>query len=124
MKSRFAWIPFVFALVMPVAISPPAFAVVLSNPICLNNTANYSPGTGKDIVVPPGFKVSVFASGLNFPVGIAFSCSPPRALGAVMEQSSCRILGIDAKGSESQKSAALETGSVRQPERAAEGSVR
>src|SRR6266581_5120927 len=49
-----------------------AHAVVLSNPICPNNTANYSPGTGADIVLPPGFKVSVFAQGLNFPVGIAF----------------------------------------------------
>jgi hypothetical protein len=73
MKSRVAWIPFVFALVILVAMSPPAFAVVLSNPICPNNTANYSPGEGKNIVVPPGFKVSVFASGLNFPVGIAFT---------------------------------------------------
>src|SRR5438445_11567353 len=39
-----------------------------------------------------------------------------------MEQLSCRILVVDAKGGESQKSAALETGSIRQPERAAEGS--
>ena len=62
-----------FAVVMLVAMSPPAFAVVLSNPICPDNTAFYSPGTGKDIVVPPGFKVSVFAQGLNFPVGIAFT---------------------------------------------------
>ena len=73
MKSRVAWIPFMFAVVMLVAMSPPAFAVVLSNPICPDNTAFYSPGTGKDIVVPPGFKVSVFAQGLNFPVGIAFT---------------------------------------------------
>src|SRR5215468_11210611 len=73
MKSRVAWIPLAFALVMLVAMSPPAFAVVLSNPICTDNTAFYSPGTGKDIVVPPGFKVSVFASGLNVPVGIAFT---------------------------------------------------
>ena len=73
MKSRVAWIPLAFALVMLVAMSPPAFAVVLSNPICTDNTAFYSPGTAKDIVVPPGFKASVFASGLNFPVGIAFT---------------------------------------------------
>jgi hypothetical protein len=33
-----------------------------------------------------------------------------------------RILVVDAKRGESQKSAALETGSIRQPERAAEGS--
>src|SRR5262249_11509202 len=56
-----------------VAMSPPAFAVVLSNPICTDNTAFYSPGTAKDIVVPAGFKASVFAQGLNFPVGIAFT---------------------------------------------------
>ena len=51
-----------------------AHAVVLSNPVsgCTANTANYSPGNGEDIVVPPGFKVSVFAKDLNFPVGIAF----------------------------------------------------
>jgi len=73
MKSRVAWIPFLFALVMLVAMSPPAFAQVVSNPICTDNTAFYTPGTGKDIVVPPGFKVSVFASGLNVPVGIAFT---------------------------------------------------
>ena len=71
MKSRVAWIPFVFALVMLVAMSSPAFAA--SNPICPANTAFYSPGNGKDIVVPPGFKVSVFAKDLNFPVGIAFA---------------------------------------------------
>jgi hypothetical protein len=28
--------------------------------------------SGQDIVAPPGFKVSVFASGLNMPTGIAF----------------------------------------------------
>ena len=73
MKTRVACIRFAFALVMLVAMSPPAFAVVLSNPICTDNTAFYSPGTAKDIVVPEGFEVSVFASGLNFPVGIAFT---------------------------------------------------
>ena len=52
MKSRVAWIPFLFALVMLVAMSPPAFAQVVSNPICTDNTAFYTPGTGKDIVVP------------------------------------------------------------------------
>src|SRR5262244_3156640 len=83
MKSRVAWPLFVFALVMVMAMSPPAFAVIVGNqtPGCGGNSptlsggnvAFYSPGTGKDIVVPPGFKVSVFASGLNAPVGIAFT---------------------------------------------------
>jgi hypothetical protein len=58
----------VLASMAPVA----AQAVTLSNPICPDNTAFFSPGQGQDIVVPPGFKVSAFAVGLNFPTGIAF----------------------------------------------------
>jgi hypothetical protein len=58
----------VLASMAPVA----AQAAVLSNPICPNNTAQFDPGSGQGIVVPPGFKVSVFKSGLNFPTGIAF----------------------------------------------------
>ena len=58
----------VLASMAPVA----AQAVTLSNPICPDNTAQFDPGSGQDIVVPPGFKVSVFKSGLNFPTGIAF----------------------------------------------------
>jgi len=42
------------------------------NPDCAGNTAGYNPGNGQDIVVPPGFNVSVFASGLNMPTGLAF----------------------------------------------------
>jgi hypothetical protein len=49
-----------------------AGAVTLSNPICPAETAPYNPGNGEDIVVPAGYKVSVFARGLNFPTGIAF----------------------------------------------------
>ena len=49
-----------------------AFAATVSNPICPWNAAFYSPSNGEDIVVPDGFKVSVFAKDLNFPVGIAF----------------------------------------------------
>src|SRR5215831_5216364 len=85
MKSRVAWIPFLFALVMLVAMSLPAFAQVVSNPICPDNTAFYTPGTGKDIVVPKGFTVSVFASGLNVPVGIAFTGNKNNFLVYVLE---------------------------------------
>ncbi|HEX9247504.1 MAG TPA: hypothetical protein VGA35_15195 [bacterium] len=42
------------------------------NPLCTGETASYDPGNGQDIVVPPGYKVSVFAKDLNFPTGIAF----------------------------------------------------
>ena len=44
----------------------------VANPICTNNTAQFDPGNGQDIVLPPGYSVSVFKSGLNFPTGIAF----------------------------------------------------
>jgi hypothetical protein len=49
-----------------------AEAATVANPICTNNTALFNPDKGQDIVVPPGFKVSVFRSGLNFPTGVAF----------------------------------------------------
>ena len=42
------------------------------NPGCAGNIAGFDPGNGQDIVVPPGFNVSVFASGLNMPTGLAF----------------------------------------------------
>lgn len=49
-----------------------AAAATVANPICPAETANFGPGTGQDITVPAGFTVSVFASGLNAPTGIAF----------------------------------------------------
>ena len=50
----------------------PATAKTVANPLCADNTALYDPGNGEDIVVPPGYKVSVFKGGLNAPTGIAF----------------------------------------------------
>jgi hypothetical protein len=49
-----------------------ALSATVTNPICPDNTALYDPGHGQDIVVPPGYTVSAFATGLNFPTGIAF----------------------------------------------------
>src|SRR3984893_4026869 len=49
-----------------------AEAATVANPLCPAETALFNPGNGEDIVVPSGFRVSVFASGLNFPTGIAF----------------------------------------------------
>jgi len=49
-----------------------AGAATIANPLCPTETVKFDPGQGQDIVVPKGFKVSVFASGLNFPTGIAF----------------------------------------------------
>jgi hypothetical protein len=44
----------------------------VANPLCPSETAIYAPGQGQDIMVPAGFKVSVFAKNLNAPTGIAF----------------------------------------------------
>jgi len=51
---------------------PVAKAAVVANPLCTDNTAFFNPTAPIDIKVPDGFKVSMFASGLNFPTGIAF----------------------------------------------------
>lgn len=56
------------ALALPSA----APAMTVGNPLCPGEEVSFNPGDGQDIVVPDGFKVSVFASGLNFPTGIAF----------------------------------------------------
>src|SRR5262249_51094478 len=49
-----------------------AEAATVANPLCTDNTALFDPGTGQNIVLPAGFTVSVFATGLNMPTGIAF----------------------------------------------------
>ena len=49
-----------------------AMAASVGNPLCPGEEVSFNPGNGEDIVVPAGFKVSVFAEGLNFPTGIAF----------------------------------------------------
>lgn len=49
-----------------------AHAAVVANPLCPTETALFAPGNGQDINVAEGFSVSVFASGLNMPTGIAF----------------------------------------------------
>jgi glucose/arabinose dehydrogenase len=48
-------------------------AQVVGNAACPGEEAIFSPGSGQDILVPPGYRVEVFASGLDFPTGIAFS---------------------------------------------------
>jgi len=59
--------------VAPLLMSPiAAQAQIVKNPLCPVETAIFAPDQGKDITVPTGFTVSVFASGLNAPTGIAF----------------------------------------------------
>jgi len=54
------------------AIIPASVLAQATNPICLGEAVFYDPGNGEDIVVPRGFKVEVFAKGLNFPTDIEF----------------------------------------------------
>ena len=73
--TRFArplGLSFTFAVALFLTLPAFAIAATVANPLCPNNTALFNPDTGSDIVLPAGFKVSVFATGLNFPTGIAF----------------------------------------------------
>jgi hypothetical protein len=71
-RWRFPVLSIVLAPVLGLTLPAVAAVATVANPLCPSNTALFDPGTGQDIVVPPGFKVSVFASSLNFPTGIAF----------------------------------------------------
>jgi len=71
LKPSYALIGGFAALVAMPGVAGAATPIV-ANPLCPVETAFYDPDQGKDIVVPPGFAVSVFASGLNMPTGIAF----------------------------------------------------
>ena len=65
----------VTSLGMLVITQPSAVAAnggTVANPLCAGETAFYSPENGEDIVVPQGYTVSAFATGLNSPTGIAF----------------------------------------------------
>jgi glucose/arabinose dehydrogenase len=59
-----------------VAVLPTAGWSIGINAACTDENAFFDPGTGQDIFVPPGYKVSVFKSGLNFPTNIAFRTVP------------------------------------------------
>jgi hypothetical protein len=63
---------FSFVLASTLLLTLPAFAGTASNPLCPTEDVQYNPDNGEDIVVPPGFTVSVFVKNLNFPTGIAF----------------------------------------------------
>src|SRR5215510_6898363 len=70
MLARLWWIG---ALLLALFVtSSPSFAQVRSNPNCPTESVFFDPGRGEDIVLPEGFRVSVFAKNLNFPTGIAF----------------------------------------------------
>jgi hypothetical protein len=54
------------------AVSPAVSLADVSNPVCPVESVFFDPGNGEDIVVPAGYKVEVFAKGLNFPTDVAF----------------------------------------------------
>lgn len=71
--GRFRWLlPVVIALAGVFLTSSLASAQVLGNAACPGEEVIFNPGNGQDIIVPRGYKVEVFASGLDFPTGIAF----------------------------------------------------
>jgi glucose/arabinose dehydrogenase len=49
-----------------------ASAATVGNAACPGEDVQFNPGTGQDILVPPGYEVEVLAQGLNFPTNIAF----------------------------------------------------
>src|SRR5262245_15872340 len=53
-------------------VAPIAAFADVSNPVCPGETVFFDPGNGEDIVLPKGFKIEVFAKGLNFPTDVAF----------------------------------------------------
>jgi len=63
---------FLVAIVLVVPLYPAPVNADVANPICPAEIVHFNPGDGQDIVVPAGFKVSVFKAGLNGPTGIAF----------------------------------------------------
>jgi len=68
--GRLRWFVALLAFVVLGAAS--AEAQLVGNPACPGEDVFFNPSNGEDIIVPPGYKVEVFASGLNFPAGIAF----------------------------------------------------
>jgi glucose/arabinose dehydrogenase len=58
-----------FCLSLPL----PIYAATVANPLCPVEAVEYNPGNGEDIVVPSGYKVSVFVKDLNFPTAVAFT---------------------------------------------------
>ena len=71
--SRLSWL-FV-AVALTLLLTQPtlvAAAGTAANPLCPGEDVKFNPGNGEDIVVPDGFTISVFKSGLNFPTAVAF----------------------------------------------------
>src|SRR5258705_2707923 len=68
--TRFSWL--VVTVTLALLLAQPTFVAAAPNPLCPGEDVFFNPGNGEDIIVPPGFKVSVFKSGLNFPTAVPF----------------------------------------------------
>jgi hypothetical protein len=71
MQSQARW-SLILVAVLFGSLPLPVFSATVANPLCPVETVLYNPGNGEDIVVPSGYRVSVFAKNLNFPTGVAF----------------------------------------------------
>src|SRR5713101_704857 len=70
--DRFSWL--LVTVLLALVLTPPTLATAQTrgNPLCPGEDVFFNPGNGENIVVPPGFTVSVFKSNLNFPTAVAF----------------------------------------------------
>ena len=71
MQPQSRWTLILIAILLG-SLPLPVFSAQVANPICPVETVLYNPGNGEDIVVPTGYRVSVFAKDLNFPTAVAF----------------------------------------------------
>ena len=72
--KRFRPLPIIVLLVSGMVLSLPLASAhaAAGNAACPGEDVFFDPGSAQDIIVPPGYKVEVFKSGLNFPTNIAF----------------------------------------------------
>ncbi len=70
--DRTSWLVPIVALPLLLTLPHLVTAATVANPLCSAETVSFNPGNGQDIVVPSGFKVSVFVAGLNAPTAVAF----------------------------------------------------
>jgi len=71
-KQKLSSIAVALALAGMAAVPLSAQAQIVNNPVCAGEGVFYNPGNGEDVVLPRGFKIEVFARGLNFPTDVAF----------------------------------------------------
>src|SRR6059036_3175837 len=93
--DRFSWLPVAVLFALVLTLPTLATAQTRGNPICAGEDVFFNPGNGENIVVPSGFEVSVFKSGLNFPTAVAFRGDRHRFV--VFDESGNRIRGPLAK---------------------------